>query len=127
MLKIKNLNDKRTAMIGRDWRKRPLSSVRANHQETLIDEMLRERAAVLARAGFAVEDALAKLENHEEFRQHTPWQGSRNAPVPTGCRTPHDCAQIVFERALEAELSDDHSLGLVLRTLAQRMMRPSEP
>jgi len=61
MLKIKNLNDKRTAMIGRDWRKRPLSSVRANHQETLIDEMLRERAAVLARAGFAVEDALAKL------------------------------------------------------------------
>ncbi len=77
--------------------------------------------------GLSLEDALAKLENHEEFRQHTPWQGSRNAPVPTGCRTPHDCAQIVFERALEAELSDDHSLGLVLRTLAQRMMRPSEP
>ena len=49
-------------MIVSDWRKRSLSSARANQHETLIDEMLRERAAVLARAGFAVEDALAKLQ-----------------------------------------------------------------
>lgn len=48
-------------MIGKDWRKNPLSTARENQQATLIDEMLRERAAVLARAGFAVEDALAKL------------------------------------------------------------------
>lgn len=32
-----------------------------NQEEVLIDEFLRERAAVLARAGFAVEDALNKL------------------------------------------------------------------
>ncbi len=51
-----------TVMIVGDWRKRSLSSARANQHETLIDEMLRERAAVLARAGFAVEDALAKLQ-----------------------------------------------------------------
>ena len=50
-----------TVMIVGDWRKRSLSSARANQHETLIDEMLRERAAVLARAGFAVEDALAEL------------------------------------------------------------------
>ena len=48
-------------MIARDWRRKPLSSARENHQESLIDEMLRERAAVLARAGFAVEVALEKL------------------------------------------------------------------
>ncbi|HPC85801.1 MAG TPA: hypothetical protein P5208_01900 [Smithellaceae bacterium] len=34
---------------------------REKHQENLCEELLRERAAVLARAGFAVEDALAKL------------------------------------------------------------------
>jgi hypothetical protein len=34
---------------------------RENQHETLCEELLRERAAVLARAGFAVEDALEKL------------------------------------------------------------------
>ncbi len=37
-------------------------SRREKHQESLCEELLRERAAVLARAGFAVEDALAKLD-----------------------------------------------------------------
>lgn len=32
-----------------------------NQEDVLFDEMLRERAAVLARAGFAVEDALNRL------------------------------------------------------------------
>jgi hypothetical protein len=35
---------------------------REKQQENLCEELLRERAAVLARAGFAVEDALAKLD-----------------------------------------------------------------
>ncbi|HOG12035.1 MAG: hypothetical protein PHW80_01380 [Smithellaceae bacterium] len=35
---------------------------REKQQENLYEELLRERAAVLARAGFAVEDALEKLE-----------------------------------------------------------------
>lgn len=35
---------------------------REKQQESLCEELLRERAAVLARAGFAVEDALAKLD-----------------------------------------------------------------
>lgn len=39
-----------------------LHSGREKHQENLCEELLRERAAVLARAGFAVEDALAKLD-----------------------------------------------------------------
>ena len=39
-----------------------LHSGREKHQESLCEELLRERAAVLARAGFAVEDALAKLD-----------------------------------------------------------------
>lgn len=34
---------------------------RENQHETLCEDLLRERAAVLARAGFAVEDALEKL------------------------------------------------------------------
>lgn len=32
-----------------------------NQQDILLDEMLREKAAVLSRAGFAVEDALHKI------------------------------------------------------------------
>lgn len=39
-----------------------LQSGREKQQESLCEELLRERAAVLARAGFAVEDALAKLD-----------------------------------------------------------------
>ncbi|MRR16690.1 MAG: hypothetical protein EG826_09580 [Deltaproteobacteria bacterium] len=37
-----------------------------DQQESLCEELLRERAAVLSRAGFAVEDALAKLANIEK-------------------------------------------------------------
>jgi hypothetical protein len=36
-----------------------------NQEDVLFDELLRERAAVLARAGFAVEDALARLRKIE--------------------------------------------------------------
>lgn len=48
-------------MIVKEWTYRRSASARENHQESLMDEMLRERAAVLSRAGFAVEDALEKL------------------------------------------------------------------
>lgn len=37
-----------------------------DQQESLCEELLRERAAVLSRAGLAVEDALAKLRTIEE-------------------------------------------------------------
>ena len=37
-----------------------------DQQESLCEELLRERAVVLSRAGFAVEDALAKLATIEE-------------------------------------------------------------
>jgi len=37
-----------------------------DQQESLCEELLRERAVVLSRAGFAVEDALAKLAKIEE-------------------------------------------------------------
>lgn len=39
-----------------------LPSRREKQQESLCEELLQERAAVLARAGFAVEDALAILD-----------------------------------------------------------------
>ncbi len=48
-------------MIVKEWTFRRSASARENHHESLIDEMLRERAAVLSRAGFAVEEALEKL------------------------------------------------------------------
>jgi hypothetical protein len=37
-----------------------------NQEDVLLDELFRERAAVLARAGFAVEDALDKLRKIEQ-------------------------------------------------------------
>lgn len=38
-----------------------VSMRKQNQQDSLCEELLRERAAVLSRAGFAVEDALEKL------------------------------------------------------------------
>lgn len=48
-------------MIKKEWVKQISATTKENQQDALFDELLRERAAVLARAGFAVEDALAKL------------------------------------------------------------------
>lgn len=39
----------------------PVSVRKLDQQDSLCEELLRERAAVLSRAGFAVEDALEKL------------------------------------------------------------------
>jgi len=40
--------------------------IKDERQDTLVEELLREKAAVLARAGFAVEDAIKKLMSIEE-------------------------------------------------------------
>ena len=49
-------------------------SGKQNQHDSLCEELLRERAAVLSRAGFAVEDALEKLlkidQQIEEKIQH---------------------------------------------------------
>ena len=77
-----------------------LHSGREKHQENLCEELLRERAAVLARAGFAVEDALAKLDRLDRrfgemmFR----WQ-SLQAGSPEGAHPKEK--QSVFEEINE--------------------------
>ena len=48
-------------MIVKEWMKQVSATTKENQQDVLFDEILRERAAVLSRAGFAVEDALAGL------------------------------------------------------------------
>jgi len=48
-------------MIVKEWTKQIAATTKENQQDVLFDEILRERAAVLSRAGFAVEDALNKL------------------------------------------------------------------
>lgn len=56
---------------------------RENQHETLCEELLRERAAVLARAGFAVDDALEKLvkidrQLEEKLRD---WRSRQDGPA----------------------------------------------
>jgi hypothetical protein len=46
---------------GKDFVMQAPQTGKENQHESLCEELLRERAAVLSRAGFAVEDALAKL------------------------------------------------------------------
>jgi len=60
-LKIKRLNDRCPESIhGKDFVMQ-VSVRKQNQQDSLCEELLRERAAVLSRAGFAVEDALEKF------------------------------------------------------------------
>jgi len=77
--------------------------------------------------GMTLEEALAKLEKQEEFQQPEPWQGARIAKPSKACHSTQDCVEFVIERAVEAELSGAPTLGLILRSLALRMMRPSDP
>jgi len=77
--------------------------------------------------GMSLEESLTKLENHEEFRQQAPLQGARTASSATANRSAQDCAQMVLEGAMEADLGGDPTLAMILRTLALRMMRPSDP
>jgi hypothetical protein len=57
-----------------------LQTRKQNQHDSLCEELLRERAAVLSRAGFAVEDALEKLmkmnQQIEEKIKH--WQSVQN-------------------------------------------------
>jgi hypothetical protein len=57
-------------MIIKEWTKQISATTKENQQDVLFDEILRERAAVLSRAGFAVEDALAGLLKMEQNIQN---------------------------------------------------------
>lgn len=57
-------------MIIKEWTKQISATTKENQQDVLFDEILRERAAVLSRAGFAVEDALAGLSRIEQKIQN---------------------------------------------------------
>ncbi len=57
-------------MINKDLATHQSAMTKENQHDVLLNEMLRERAAVLARAGFAVEDALAKLAKIEKTIQN---------------------------------------------------------
>lgn len=53
-------------MIVKEWTRQVAATTKENQQDVLANELLRERAAVLARAGFAVENALDKLQKIEK-------------------------------------------------------------
>ncbi len=53
-------------MIVKEWTRQIAATTKENQQDVLANELLRERAAVLARAGFAVEDALDKLQKIDQ-------------------------------------------------------------
>lgn len=53
------------AMIVKEWTRQAAATTKENQQDVLANELLRERAMVLARAGFAVEEALARLQTIE--------------------------------------------------------------
>ncbi len=60
-----------------------------NQHDSLCEELLRERAAVLSRAGFAVEDALEKLlkidQQIEEKMQYLRSRFKKMDPVGKTC------------------------------------------
>jgi hypothetical protein len=77
--------------------------------------------------GLSLEEALRKVEGNEEFRQEASSIPVLPAVVlQENCPT-EACVHIVLDRAMDAELSGDLALGLVLRTLALRMKNPMEP
>ena len=76
--------------------------------------------------GLTLEDALAKVESNEEFRQQAQPAAFRFAPPLQENHSPQDCVQIVLERAVDAEQAGDPALGLILRNLALRMARPDD-
>jgi hypothetical protein len=66
-LKIKRLNDRDSIRSNMRKRFMPTLQTRKDKQhENLCEELLRERAAVLSRAGYAVEDALDRLMQIEQ-------------------------------------------------------------
>ncbi len=83
-------------MIVKEWTFKRSASARENHQESLIDEMLRERAAVLSRAGFAVEDALEKLIAIErQLEQKILYWQCRSQDSPDGCQAFEEINRII--------------------------------
>ena len=66
-MKIKRLNDRDSTRLNMRKRFMPTLQTRKDNQhENLYEELLRERAAVLSRAGIAVEDAIDRLMSVEQ-------------------------------------------------------------
>ncbi len=76
--------------------------------------------------GMSLEEALAKIEANEELREQVKPAASRFALPPQEGRSSHDYAEIILECALDAEKAGDSALGVILRSLAQRMARPPD-
>jgi hypothetical protein len=95
-LKIKRLNDRCTEGIqGKDFVMQ-VSVRKQNQQDSLCEELLRERAVVLSRAGFAVEDALEKLVKiDQQIEEKIQYLRSRQKKGP-GQEDLHD-QQSIFE------------------------------
>ena len=61
-MKIKHLNDRNTTRLNmRKGFMLTLQTRKDNQHENICEEILRERAAVLSRAGYALEDAIDRL------------------------------------------------------------------
>lgn len=61
-MKIKHLNDRSTGHLNSGEMVMPaIQTIKENRHENLCEELLRERAAVLGRAGIAVEDAIERV------------------------------------------------------------------
>ena len=66
-MKIKRLNDRDSTRLNMRKRFMPTLQTRKDNQhENLCEELLRERVAVLSRAGIAVEDAIDRLMSVEQ-------------------------------------------------------------
>ena len=81
---------------------RALQSKKEESHDTLCEELLRERAAVLSRAGNAVEDALAELTRVDDEIQ------IKNMSLKSFQRRKHDPGERQKEQVLIDEINDIH-------------------
>jgi len=83
-------------MIIKEWTKQISATTKENQPDVLFDEILRERAAVLSRAGFAVEDALSRLSKIEQNIQcHINKLNALREEGGLGAASPDE--QVIFE------------------------------
>jgi hypothetical protein len=77
--------------------------------------------------GLPLEETLEILGANEQFHRKNSLIPIQSAVPPTEAPSAEACAKIVLDKAMEAELDGDSSLGLTLRTLALRMTSPDGP
>jgi hypothetical protein len=113
--------------------------IKDERQEVLIEEFLREKAAVLARAGFAVEDAIKKLmsieKEIEEKKSHLNFTGSDNTDLVNARDRQSICNEInviiekfnSFHKKAETQyyylIVTREALGLLRHEMIQKMYR----